>query len=518
MSVTETCRAAPQSAAAEKSDRLDRWLLPALGVVSLIVSCVLWSLKRQMWGDEAFSWAELGDPSLRHLLHAVVRMDGAEMPLYYLIGWPWARLFGRSDLSLRLFSCAGMCGALLVTIAALRRRVGARTAFLGAGFGLFASLLVVEENCEARNYGLYLLLAALALALVLKVAETVRPNARTLVLLAVTQGGIALGHPLGMIYGSLMLAGIIAADVWQRRLRARVYLCCMAGWLALIPWVPALQALMAIGRPHGWNPMPGVADLLIGCSLWLFGGLYWQIVPHSAILVLLVCWLVAMLCIVLLVAAGIRRMRRDAMRRPMVLIGLALVAAPPVFVVISHLVTPIFVPRYLVPSALGVALLAAVAVEGTRLARGRTGVVLSCAVLLLPIGAALLARPPRLDVTRVEWIAAGQTVVCDSEKDFVVMTRYSPGSARYPMDLHALALGRGSSPDQRLMENYRREGFYPGDLPGLQQVLAEQQFLVLDNTESDWFQHEIENNPQFRWKTLAQVDSQRRLIAVKRAQ
>lgn len=512
---TEGLRATPLPIAAESSRARGRWLLPALGVASLLASCVIWSLRRQMWGDEAFSWTELGDPSLHHLLHAVVHMGGAGMPFYYLIGWPWAHVFGRSDLSLRLFSCAGMCGALLVLVAALCRRVGMRAAFLGAGFGLFSSLLVLEQNCEARDYGLYLFLASLALAQMLNVAETPRPGARMLILLALSQAGLVLGHVLGMIYGGLMLAGLIAADAWQGRFRAKVYLCCIAGWLALVPWIPAIQASMAVGRPHGWNPMPGVGDLLVGCSLWLFGGLYWEIIPHAATWALLACWFIAVLCVGLLVAAGIRRMRRDPMRRPMVLMALALIAAPPVFVAISHMVAPIFVPRYLVPSALGVALLAAVAVEGTRLGRDRPALLLSLTVLLLPIAAALLARPPRLDIGAVRRIANRQPVVCDSQKDFVVMSRYSPGSALFPMDLQALSRGAGG-PDQRLMANYRREGFFSGDLPDQRQLLDERQFLLLDNSESGWFASEIANHPQFHWRTLAQIDPQRRLIAVQR--
>ncbi len=515
--VAEIRRAAPQPLASEPAGSARAWLFPALGVASLVVSCVLWSLKRQMWGDEVFSWTELGDSSLGHLLHAVVRLGGAGMPLYYLLGWPWAHLFGRSDLSLRLFSCAGICGAFLVMIAALRRRLGMRAAFLGVGFGLFASLLVVEQNCEARDYGLYLLLASLAVAQLLKVAETPRPAPRMLSLLALSQAGLVLGHVLGMIYGGLLLAALIAADAWQRQFRPKVYLCCMAGWLALVPWIPAIQSSIAVGRPHGWNPMPGIGDLLIGCSFWLFGGLYWQVVPHSAIVALLACWLAAVLCVGFLVATGIRHMQRDPRRRPMVLIALALLAAPALFVAISHIVAPIFVPRYMLPSALGVALLAAVAFEGTRLMRERMTVLLSCGVLFLPIGAAMLARPANLDVTALVGIANGQPVVCDSQKDFLVMTRYRPGSARYPMDFQALAQGSGG-PDQRLMENYLRQGYFPGDLPDLRQVLAEQRFLLLDNTESDWFQRQIASNPLYRWKDLAQIDPQRSLIAVERAQ
>ena len=155
---------------------IGRWLFPGLGVVSLLASCVILSLKRPMWGDEVFTHVELSDPSLGHLLSAVTRLGGAGMPLFYLTAWPWAHLFGLSDLSLRLYSSAGVCGAFLILFVTLRRFVRPSSAFLGAGFGLFASLIVVEQNSEARGYGLYVLLGALAVAQLIRVAQKAPPQ------------------------------------------------------------------------------------------------------------------------------------------------------------------------------------------------------------------------------------------------------------------------------------------------------------------------------------------------------
>lgn len=497
----------------EPAGALYRWVFPALGVVSLVASCVMWSLKRPMWGDEVFSWVELGDRSLGHLLHAVVRLGGAGMPLYYLTAWPWAHVFGRSDLSLRLYACAGMCGGFLVLCGAMRRLCGASAAFLGTGFGMFASLLVVEQNCEARDYGLYVLLASLAVAQILKAAETERLSRRQLGVLALSQAGLAIGHVLGLIYCGLLLGALVAADVWQGRFRTRVYLWCMAGWLVLAPWIPAIQASMAVGRPHGWNPMPGVGDLLVGCSLWLFAGLYWQAARGSTG-VLVAGWLAAVVCLGLLAGAGIRRARIERERRPAVLVALVLVGAPLVFFVVSHAVSPIFVPRYMLPSALGVAVLATLWAERSAAAKGRSAAALSCVVLLLPLGAALLARPEALNVARVKALANGQPVVCDSLKDFLVMTRYG-GRVEYPMDPKAVLTAPGTDTDLRLMENYRREGYFPGQLVDAKTILAEPRFLVLDN-QAEWFRFEVEKSPEFRWRVIAPVDAIRRLIEVER--
>lgn len=513
---------APSQTAPEAESPLFGWVMPALGVLSVLASCVLWSLKRQMWGDEVFTSVEMGDPSLAHLFRALPHLGGGGMPLFYLAGWPWAHLFGSSDLSLRLFSSAGVCGAFLVLYYAMRRRLGARAAFLGVAFGLFACLVVMEQNSEARSYGLYLLLSAVAAVQVLRIAETPQPGAGSLAWLALTQGGLVLGHVLGLIYAAWMLAALVAADLWEGRFRGRVYGCFMAGWLALLPWIPAIRSSMAVGKPHGWIPMPTPGDLGIGFSYWLFEGLYWQIVPHSATAVLILGWLIAVLCVAVLIIAAVGRLRTEsAATRPVELLGLALVAAPLAFYAVSHLVAPIFLPRYLIPSALGLAMLAVCWARHSRIGNRAAVAIVSCGLLLLPVASALLARPPALDVARVDNLAAGRPVVCDSLKDFLVMTRYSPRTAqlRYPMDRRAIQLEPGTDADYRLMANYGREGYWPGELLDASEILRSNSFLVLDNgAQSNWFRVEIEHNPRFTWRQLARIDSSRSLIEVERAE
>lgn len=494
-----------------------RWLFPSLGVISLLGSCVLWSLKRQMWGDEVFSHVELSDPSLGHLLSAVTRLGGAGMPLFYLTAWPWAHVFGLSDVSLRLYSSAGVCGAFLILLVTLRRFVSPSSAFLGAAFGLFASLIVVEQNSEARGYGLYLLLCALAIAQIVKVAQTDRPRWHDLVLLALSQAGLVLGHVLGLAYAGLILLAFIVADAIQRRIRLGVYVWAVAGWLALIPWIPAIRASAAVGRPHGWIPVPTLADLGSSLSFWLFTGLYWQLGPHPVVALLIAGWFFAVAVVIVLVTTAAWSFTTAAPgKRLIYLLGFSLVAAPVFFYVVSIAMTPIFLPRYMMPSTLGIAILAGVWAERTRAGKGTRSLVLGSAVLLLPIAAALLAHPEGLSVKRVDSIAAGRTVVCDNLKDFLVMTRYTawPETPHYPLDADAARDVPGVDADVRLMQNYGREGYFAGKLPQMQELLRQPSFLVLANSDAPWFTMRIGNNPHFVWKVLAQVDGTRRLIEV----
>lgn len=494
-----------------------KWCFPSLGVVSLLLSSILWSLRKPMWGDEVFTHVELSDPSFGHLLSAVTRLGGAGMPLFYLTAWPWAHLFGFSDLSLRLYSSVGVCGAFLILLVTLRRFLAPSSAFLGAAFGLFASLIVLDQNSEARGYGLYLLLAALAIAQLVKVAQDADPRRRDLVLLALSQAGLILGHVLGLAYAGLLLLALLVADAVQRRFRFRVYAWQIAGWLALIPWIPAIRASAAVGRPHGWIPVPTLADLGSSLSFWLFTGLYWQIRPHPQQGLIVAGWFCAITAVMILVIAAARNLFTATQeQRLLSLLGLSLVAAPIVLYLVSITMTPVLLPRYLLPSVLGVSILAGVWADRTRAGKGTVGFFLCGVVLLLPIATALLSHPEVLNVNRVDSIAAGRPIVCDSEKDFLVMTRYThwTGIPLYPLDGEAARDVPGVDADVRLLENYRHEGYFAGQLVDRPDQAGQRPFLVLDNRSYPWFRIRIENNPRFAWKTLAEIDSSRRLIEV----
>jgi hypothetical protein len=513
--------AAPAPAANGHRDPLFRRLFPLLGVAALLTSCLILSARKQEWADEIFTRIELSDPSLFHLMRALTRLGGAGMPLFSLTAWPWAHLFGFSDLSLRLYSCAGVCGAFLVLTAALRRYFSARAASLGVAFGFFACMIVIDQNAEARGYGLYLLLAALAIAQLLRIAETPRPTGRALAILALTQAGLVLGHVLGLAYAGLMLLALVAADLAERRFRAKVYACCMAGWLALLPWIPAIRASTAVAKPHGWIPVPNLVDLLIGTTQWLFAGIYFPLLRHIPFGVV-IGWTFAAFCVCALYAAALYALRTaTAAVRLIYFLGIALMLAPAGLFIVSHVATPIWVARYMVPSALGVGMLAAGWADRNRFIAGPLGVILGLAVLFLPSADALLARPDSLNVARVDAITAGRPLVCDWVRDYTVMLRYSsyPAAIEFPLDWDAALQGPAPAPGAyHIMFNYRRDGYMQGHLLDESAVLAQPTFDVLDSTDTNWFQLVIANNPSFTWKVESQIDPNRRVIAVTKRQ
>ncbi len=496
-----------------------RWILPSLAVVSVLAACILRSLATPEAGDEIYTHVELNDPSLLHLFRTIPHLGGAGMPLFYLTFWSWSRLFGLSDLSLRLCSSLAIGAAFLLLVALLRSRFGDRAAFVGAAFGFFASIAVIDAGVETRTYGLYLLLAVLAFRQWLTVAETPEPRSRDLALLALTQAGLVLGHVLGLIYASMLLFVLIALDAFRRRFRLRVYLSFAAGWLALIPWIPAILTSAAAGKPRGWIPMPGIGSFAMGLSCWNFIQFYWPAFRnHFALLGL--AWLAATALLFALAFVAFRRLgSASASELPVIAAGLALVLAPEVFFVVSHLAQPIFLPRYMIPSAMGVAVLCACCAQRSRLVQLGNGWALGLALVLLPLAAALVPRPAPVSAAALDRIAAGRPLVCDYARDFLVVWRYSahPGSIEYPLDWQAALRGPLNAPtDFHLMTNYRRYGYFPGSLPTMAELLRRQSFLLLDSTNTNWFQLEIASNPHFTWTVLRQLDPEHRVIEVTR--
>jgi 4-amino-4-deoxy-L-arabinose transferase-like glycosyltransferase len=123
------------------------------------------------WYNEAAT-ALLTKLSLGDMLDRIPRMEG-NPPLYYVLAWVWAKVFGTGEVGLR--SLSAVCGTAMVPAA---YAVGARLAGARAGVAVAAlaacSPLLVWFSQEARPYILLALLTALALAAFLRSLESWR--------------------------------------------------------------------------------------------------------------------------------------------------------------------------------------------------------------------------------------------------------------------------------------------------------------------------------------------------------
>jgi hypothetical protein len=531
-------------------------LLVSCAVLSLVIACVVCSLHKQAWTDEVFTWRELSDPSLWHLYHAVQHGADGGMPLFYTTAWLWARAFGTAVLTLRMYSCVAMCAALVVTWRTLRRFYGTWATAFGILSFWGTSGLVLDENAEARFYGLFLLTVALTLNISTRLMVQPSPKLRLLVLSLVSQSALVLSHVLGILYGGLILLGLILSDAAQRRFRPRIYLFHAAGWLALLVWLPSIRASMAVGKPHGWIGKPELkylfpAYLFAPFEQWFLllerhsGGARWRMVHHVAEFAMLIALAVILLLGLRKLLAAERRTSPDP-GRALLLIGYLLLSAPLILFVLSYLVTPIFLARYMLPSGIGLAIVLADFAD----ARGSDNPASSRLVwvgaasflAILPVLSSLVMPPLRsskqfLDVQRLDHtVRANIAVVTDWADDFAKLMLYphSPHSHYYFLLDWPAALA-GPKPDvssYHLLSSNRDVGYYSPSIQDSDAFLCSHtDFLVLDThligQDADgptWFDQRVREAPEFAWRKLDSFDApdfpvvKRELISVHRTE
>jgi hypothetical protein len=539
-------------------------LLLCCSLVSLVVSCILWSSHKQAWMDEVFTWKEVSDRSLWHLYYAIQHGADGGQPLFYTTAWLWAKAFGTGVLTLRLYSCIAMCGALLVTWRTIRRFYGVWATAFGVLTIWGTSGLLLEQNVEARFYGLYMLAVAITVDVYTRLVARPVPTRFLLVLTLLSQAALVLTHVLGLIYSSLILLALILFDAAKGRLRFKLYLVFAAGWLALLVWVPAIRASMAAGKPHGWIDMPTVVSLLTG---YLFdNSLQWLRLfkRHSDELLFQIVHRVAEVVFFVPLAAvfllGLRRILRSGRRAitdprsALLLVAYLLLSAPVVLFVVSHLMTPVFVARYYLPSGIGMAIVLAASADALGAdsqinARLASRLIWAAIVLFLMISPVLSVMTLRsvhlssdyLDVQRLEQVVpANIAVVAGWQGDFAKLMRYSENpKAQYYFLLDwpaALAGPKAFVLDYHLMKAYHDNGYFSKGIQDSHSFLCSHpDFFVLDSPNANtldahndnspdlqkpnWFDLNIRTTPQFEWKVIDSFNAPevtRKLIAVHR--
>jgi hypothetical protein len=531
-------------------------LLLCSSVASLIISCIIWSARKQAWMDEIFTWNEVSDRSLWHLYYAIQHGADGGQPLFYTTAWVWAKTFGTSVLSLRLYSCACMCGALLVTWRCIRRVYGLWATAFGVLWMWGSSGLLLDQNAEARFYGLFVLAVAVAVDVYLRLAAHSTPTRSLLIYSLIAQAALVLSHVLGLLYSGMILLALVLFDVLHGRFRIKVYLFHAAGWLALLVWIPAILASMAAGKPYSWIPVPTFSKLFDAYFFWDYLPWLSLVQRHVPDFLFQVCRhgiQVATLFPVAVVLSFAGRKLLSAKRSfsptqedSLLLVAFALLLMPIVLFVVSHLLTPVFVDRYLLPSGIGISIiLAAFAnrlslhVPSSLTALSRLlSMMIAMFLVACPVASALLRDASSvnyeyLDVQRLDKTVSPDTaVIVGWQHDFSKVMRYSqkPGSHYYfLLDWSASLAGpRTHVLDYHLMRAYHDTGYYPQRIQdGHAFLCSHADFLVLDahafaplEQGTSWFDFAIRNNPTFRWEILDSLDGpdvKRSLIAVHRS-
>jgi mannosyltransferase len=184
---------------------------------------------RGFWSDEVAT-VNVVAGGLADLSERLRETEGTP-PLYYLLAWGWAQLFGTGEAGLR--SLSALLGTATVPVAFLAGRT-----LVSRRVGLVAALLVavnpmlVWYSQEARAYALLVLLGGASFVLTLRAREDPRP--RTLLAWAL----VAILTVLTHYYGGFLIAveaGWLAVTLRPRRAVAWAITPVLVTVVALVP-------------------------------------------------------------------------------------------------------------------------------------------------------------------------------------------------------------------------------------------------------------------------------------------
>ena len=326
---------------------LERRFWPIVITLTAILAAVLLATDFQLklWNDELISLNIARSPGFRQIATMTLAGADATPPLYTVLVHCLLPYSPSEALAVRLPSTIGFCAMIVAVSGYARRRLPAAYAIIA---GLTAAAATIDYGSEGRSYGLILGFAAVSLLLWSLAAEG-RRRSLTLPLLAVCIAAMTALHYYTMFFPvCLILAQLVHARAERRFdfLLAIVLLGPVAIVLAVhFPFIVATRPFMA----HNWSAA-SISSILSSYKLFLK-------------------WPVALFVAAMLTATFIsgaeRSLPRPATSIPArELTALALIALAPVGIVAAIMTTVhVFTYRYILWSAVGIALLSALALR-----------------------------------------------------------------------------------------------------------------------------------------------------------
>ena len=201
-----------------------RWW-PLAALLLLAAALRLSTLDLQsFWYDEAYVPVHTLHASLAATLRSVEHRENTP-PLWYVLIWGWSRIFGTGEVALRLPSALAGIATVAVAWGIGQQLAGRRTAIATAAL-VATNPLLVWYSQEARAYGLFVFLAALAIWCWLR--ADAEPTPRRLAAFAASGAAALATH-----YFAVFL--LVPMCLWLLRRRGR--------WRVVLPAVAAIGAV-----------------------------------------------------------------------------------------------------------------------------------------------------------------------------------------------------------------------------------------------------------------------------------
>jgi hypothetical protein len=517
--------------------RTDLTLL-ACGAAALILGGLIYSTRRVMWIDEVLAFTIVSQSSWAQLWAQAQDVIGS-VPLYYLLGHAWGSVFGFTELSLRIMTMAFMVASMGLLWLKLRQYYSSFATAIGVLSGYCLSNLVLYQNIEIRFYGVHTFLGCVMLWVYDWVAQPAVATPTTshwpssltkFGALALTTYAWAMLHLYGMIFSAVALGALVLADLLQRRFRPLLYTAVPLAWgLFYLSWHTQLHQQAAVLRLHGWfMPRPSILDMFLMASAYI----------HPVYLALLLMFGVAALLEFssqgrlssAQPAAASETLDEQQGRGRLVVFGLLFSSVPILVWVLCQVISPAYIPRYMIPVVIGYTVLFTHLAERIVVAKlpAEPGSLLSASLrralivayvavlLLVPIGQAVVNHPtpkPGYDDASVGYTEL--PVVYEHAHDFVPRAFYAgPGNRfHYVLDVEIavdkLNTGHAAN-DYVILENLAK---YHSDLYHVDQVRDflrnYDEFLVFHRTDNPgyrWLELRLMNRPDYEVKQIGEVD------------
>jgi mannosyltransferase len=336
------------------------WVATVTAAVALAGA---WHLDRAgIWNDEAATWAISGH-GFTDLVHAL-RSSGGDRgaALYYFLLFGWLHVFGTSDVAMRSLSVVAAAGTM-VPFHAVARRLLERPAAIAAGAMLATSAFFLTYARDARAYAVAALLVVVAAWTFLRAFES--DTTRDWWIFT----AVALLAVYTHWFSALVVLSFFIALRWipSDASRRRHILCSAA---ALILGMVPIAGLVVSGSNSGVDWIAGLNAEEFRQTAAAFTGST-RLVPELVILVV--------------VGAGFLGAWQHRHRAATPPLALTWFVVPVGLTVLISTVKPLLVPRYLIITLPGLALLLGLGVY--RAGRRRPLVVAAAALAVIALGA-----------------------------------------------------------------------------------------------------------------------------------
>ncbi len=192
---------------------------------------------KSYWEDEGMT-VRLLHLGFGQMLHQV-RVTQPEPPLYFALGWGWARIFGFGEVAVRSLPAAFGVLTIPVAYGAARRLIGRRGALVTAAL-LAVNPFLVWYSQDGRTYALFVLLAAISLWCVARALE--RPDSWVLAAWVLTCPLMMEAHYFAVFVIAAEAPWLLAAVLKRRTGRA--------AWLLVFVTLTVAAIVFAASHSH----------------------------------------------------------------------------------------------------------------------------------------------------------------------------------------------------------------------------------------------------------------------------